>query len=235
MTLSVGDVENKQFTPAMRGYHVDQVDDFLDEIVATLRAHEQKVRDAQDRIRTLESDLSSRGSDETTISRAFLAAQRSADALIAEAETQAGRIRGDAETEAGRLTGERDEQRKKLLDEIAVMRAAVIHLRTRLGELAGTVATDVTAMEQAMDAAEAEVREPLFATPSLLDEESSPSESAPDEEAAPEAIEETIEPPATNQAPSTNREVANIIDELPSLDLTEEGPSRVSTRPWERG
>lgn len=235
MTLSVGDVENKQFTPAMRGYHVDQVDDFLDEVVVTLRAHEQKVRDAQDRIRTLESDLSSRGSDETTISRAFLAAQRSADALIADAETEAGRIRGEAEVEADRLTGERDEQRKKLLDEIAVMRAAVIHLRTRLGELTGTVGTDVTAMEQAVDAAEAGVLEPLFATPSLIDEESSPSESPPDEESAPEAVSEPIEPPATNQAPSTNREAANIIDELPSLDLTEQGPSRVSSRPWERG
>ena len=43
MTLSVGDVENKQFTPAMRGYHVDQVDDFLDDVVATLRAHEQRL------------------------------------------------------------------------------------------------------------------------------------------------------------------------------------------------
>jgi hypothetical protein len=90
-------------------------------------------------------------------------------------------------------------------------------------------------MEQALDEAEAGVLEPLFATPPLIDEESSPSESPPDEESAPEAVEEPIEPPATNQAPTTNRDVANIIDELPSLDLTEEEPSRVSSRPWERG
>lgn len=234
MTLSVGDVENKQFTPAMRGYHVDQVDDFLDEVVAALRAHEQKVRDAQDRIRALESDVSSRGSDETTISRAFLAAQRSADALIADAESQAGRIRRDAEMEADRLTEERDGQRKKLLDEIAVMRAAVIQLRLRLGELAGAVGADVTAMEEVVDASEAEVREPLFASSPLPEDDHSSEESSVDDP-APIQEEEQVEPPATNLASSTRQEVASIVDELPTLDLTEDGPSRVSSRPWERG
>jgi cell division initiation protein len=233
MTLSVGDVENKQFTPAMRGYHVDQVDDFLDDVVTTLRAHEQRLRDAQDRIRTLEADLSSRGSDETTISRAFLAAQRSADALITDAEEAARRIRRDAETEAAALTGERDEQRRKLVDEIEVMRGAVSNLRSRLGELAGTIGTDVASMEAVLAEAETEVRQPLVAVPTLVEDEPvaespPPAESAstgPEEAAADEAP----TPPATNQS------VASIIDELPTLDLTEEGPSRVSSRPWERG
>jgi cell division initiation protein len=233
MTLSVGDVENKQFTPAMRGYHVDQVDDFLDDVVTTLRAHEQRLRDAQDRIRTLEADMSSRGSDETTISRAFLAAQRSADALIADAEEAARRIRRDAEAEAAALTGERDEHRRKLIDEIEVMRGAVSNLRSRLGELAGTVGADVATMEAVLAEAETEVRQPLVAVPPLVEdepvEESPPAaeSTSPDPEDA--AADEAPTPPATTQS------VASIVDELPTLDLTEEGPSRVSSRPWERG
>ncbi|HEX5672466.1 MAG TPA: DivIVA domain-containing protein [Acidimicrobiia bacterium] len=233
MTLSVGDVENKQFTPAMRGYHVDQVDDFLDDVVATLRAHEQRLRDAQDRIRTLEEDLSSRGSDETTISRAFLAAQRSADALIAEAEEAARRIRRDAETEAAVLTGQRDEQRRKLVDEIEVMKGAVSNLRSRLGELAGTIGADVASMEAVLAEAETEVRQPLVAVPPIV-----PGEPRPESPAAAESTSTEPEDTAADEAPTplaTNQSVASIIDELPTLDLTEEGPPRVSSRPWERG
>jgi cell division initiation protein len=233
MTLSVEDVENKQFTPAMRGYHVDQVDDFLDDVVATLRAHEQRLRDAQDRIRTLESDLSSRGSDETTISRAFLAAQRSADALIAEAEESARRIRREAEAEATALTGERDEQRRKLLEEIEVMKGAVTNLKSRLGDLVGTIGPEVASMEAVLAEAETEVRQPLVAiTPMFEDEQSAESpataDSMPDE--TEEATAEEAPPP-----PTADQSVASIIDELPTLDLTEEGPTRVSARPWERG
>jgi cell division initiation protein len=233
MTLSVGDVENKQFTPAMRGYHVDQVDDFLDDVVATLRAHEQRLRDAQDRIRTLEADLSSRGSDETTISRAFLAAQRSADALITEAEDAARLIRRDAESQAAALTGERDEQRRKLVDEIEVMKVAVRNLKSRLGDLAGTIGADVASMEAVLAEAETEVRQPLVAVPPLVEDE-------PVIESAPAAESKFAEPeePAADEAPAqpaSNQSVASIIDELPTLDLTEEGPSRVSSRPWERG
>ena len=232
MTLNVGDVENKQFTPAMRGYHVDQVDDFLDDVVSTLRAHEQRLRDAQDRIRTLEADLSSRGSDETTISRAFLAAQRSADALISEAEEDARRIRRDAEAEAAALTGERDEQRRKLVDEIEVMKRAVGNLRSRLAELTGTIGTDVASMDAVLAEAETEVRQPLVAMPTMF--ESEPAvESSPAHESTTTEIEES--PADAPTPPATNKAVASILDELPTLDLTEEGSSRVSSRPWERG
>jgi len=236
MTLSVGDVENKQFTPAMRGYHVDQVDDFLDDVVATLRAHEQRLRDAQDRIRTLETDLSSRGSDETTISRAFLAAQRSADALITEAEETARRIRREAEAEATALTGERDEQRRKLLEEIEVMRGAVANLKSTLGELAATVGTDVAGMQAALAEAETEVRQPLVAMVPMFEDEPtseavSMAEDAPIEEGEPHQDEEMEAGAPT----ATNQSVTSIVDELPTLDLTEEGPARVSSRPWERG
>jgi cell division initiation protein len=233
MTLSVGDVENKQFTPAMRGYHVDQVDDFLDDVVATLRAHEQRLRDAQDRIRTLEADLSSRGSDETTISRAFLAAQRSADALITEAEEAARQIRRDAESEAAALTGERDEQRRMLVEEIEVMKVAVRNLKSRLGDLAGTIGTDVASMEAVLAEAETEVRHPLVAVPPLVVNEPV-AESLPAAASASAEPEET-EPDEEPSPPTPTPSVASIIDELPTLDLTDEGPARVSSRPWERG
>lgn len=173
MTLSPNDVEDKAFTQALRGYQMDEVDDFLDEVVTTLRGHEQQLREANDRIRSLEADLSSRGGDESAISRAFLAAQRSADALIAEAETQADKIKRDAEAEATKLIEDRDQQRRGLLEEINSMRAAVQALKTRLGDLASTVSRDVTAMESAVEEAERGMSAPppLAAAPAPRSEE----------------------------------------------------------------
>ncbi|MGH9892832.1 MAG: DivIVA domain-containing protein, partial [bacterium] len=48
MNLTPIDVEQKAFTQALRGYQMDEVDDFLDEVVATLRSYEQRLREAQD-------------------------------------------------------------------------------------------------------------------------------------------------------------------------------------------
>jgi cell division initiation protein len=216
MSLSPSDVEEKAFTQALRGYQMDEVDDFLDEVVGTLKAHEQRLREAQDRIRSLESDVGTRGGDESTISRAFIAAQRSADALIVEAEEQAAKIRREAESEAALLMSERDAQRKGLLAEIGSMRGAVAALRERLSELAGQVSDEVEMMEATVAHSEAEVREP---DPS--EEVESPEPAAESEE----ATEESAEP-----APAKS-----MVGELPSLDLTEEPASRVSARPWERG
>ncbi|HUO46413.1 MAG TPA: DivIVA domain-containing protein [Acidimicrobiia bacterium] len=227
MNLSPTDIESKAFTQALRGYQMDEVDDFLDEVMTTLKAHEQRLREAQDRIRSLESDLASRGGDESTISRAFLAAQRSADALIADAETQAVRIKREAEAEASRLKEDRDTQRNSILDEITAMRTAVTALKSRLTDLAGSVGHDVAAMESALNDAETEVREPAPVA--------SPAADGDDDEAEPVTRSRSVQSiiddlPKSDQA---NDDVTG--DDLPGLDLTEEPPTRVSARPWERG
>ena len=47
MELTPIDVEQKAFTQALRGYQMDEVDDFLDEIVTALRGYDQRLRDTQ--------------------------------------------------------------------------------------------------------------------------------------------------------------------------------------------
>src|SRR5690606_20003465 len=93
MPLTPIDVQQKTFGPELRGYNMDEVDDFLDEVVATLKDYDQRMRDAQDRIRALEAELASRGEEESAISRALVAAQKQADAIISEAEAEAEVIR----------------------------------------------------------------------------------------------------------------------------------------------
>jgi DivIVA domain-containing protein len=153
MPLTPIDIQQKTFGPELRGYNMDEVDDFLDEVVTALKDYDQRVRDAQDRIRALEAELSTRGEDESAISRALVAAQKQADALVTDAHAEAERIRGDAQVEADQLRADRDTERMSLTQDIARMRATVADLKRRMSELAASAGSDLDAMDEAAAAA----------------------------------------------------------------------------------
>ncbi|MFP3913349.1 MAG: DivIVA domain-containing protein [Actinomycetota bacterium] len=163
MPLTPIDIQQKTFGPELRGYNMDEVDDFLDEVVATLKDYDQRIRDAQDRIRALEAEVTTRGEDETAISRALVAAQKQADAVLEEARQEAERIRSDAFDEADRLRADRDAERMTLTQEIARMRATVADLKRRVVDLATSAGEDLDAMDAAIAAASEEVSGPDIA------------------------------------------------------------------------
>lgn len=160
MPLTPIDVQQKTFGPELRGYNMDEVDDFLDEVVATLKDYDQRMRDAQDRIRALEAELASRGEEESAISRALVAAQKQADAIISEAEAEAEVIRQGAQGEADRLRSERDAERTRLTQEIARMRATVADLKRRIVDLAAAAEANLDTMDAAIADAATEIGSP---------------------------------------------------------------------------
>jgi cell division initiation protein len=243
MDLTPNDVEQKAFTQALRGYQMDEVDDFLDEIVTTLRSYDQRLRDAQDKIRALETDAVSRGGDETTISRAILVAQRSADALLAEAKVDADRIRHTAKAETESLSAAREMERSRLQGEIDAMRDRVSSLRQTLAALAKAVGEQVDGMEDEM--ADAEV----------LLQPSSSDQMDTDEILAPAALLLSDDEEPASRFERSSRDSDDHDDDAAddqasdrplSIDLNEaddddvdfdkeEVVSRISARPWERG
>jgi cell division initiation protein len=221
LNLTPIDVEQKAFTQALRGYQMDEVDDFLDEVVATLRSYEQRLREAQDKIRALESDTTSRGGDESEISRAIITAQRSADRLLTEAKAEAEAIRGQAEADTAAALKRRDEEKDRLQGEVSGMRDLVGSLRARLSELAAAVTSEVDQME-----------DNLSQTLSTLgssggkDSDTTEVEDAKIEEVAGDT------PSFSDIFPGQAGTEVDITD-----DVFEPEPeiARVSGRPWERG
>ncbi len=149
MPLTPIDIQQKTFGPELRGYNMDEVDDFLDEVVTTLKDYDQQIRDAHDRIRALEAEVATRGEDETAISRALVAAQKQADALITDAREEADSIRDHAHDETAQFRAERDAEQMALTQEIARMRATVADLKRRIVELAVSAESDLDEMDQA--------------------------------------------------------------------------------------
>ena len=246
MDLTPNDVEQKAFTQALRGYQMDEVDDFLDEIVTTLRSYDQRLRDAQDKIRALETDAVSRGGDETTISRAILVAQRSADALLAEARGEADRIKHTAKAETESLSAKRDMERNRLQTEIDGMRERVSGLRETLAMLASAVGSQVGDMEAEIATAEADLHPAVPAEPAPLDHlaaEAVPTPMFENGDVSSADENDHADDDSDSDDPADDDEKSE--DVPPRIDLSEadndddfdqeEAVSRVSARPWERG
>jgi cell division initiation protein len=253
MPLSPIDVQQQTFKVALRGYAEDEVDEFLDEVVISLRDYEQRVRDAQERIAVLEEQLAANRETEDAMRRTFLAAQRTADSIVEEAKAESERILGDARGEVDRVTFEQTEQKAQLLAETALLRDRVHGLRASLTELAGgtldrlaEIDTDAvvdrikSSVAPVADLREIEQEEQL-----PLDEEDSPA----DEYAALPAEEIDVhenEDEATDVADFGDEvtdesddsvddvEIAKVPDWITGEGPATEEPQREYRRPWER-
>lgn len=157
MPLTPIDVQQKTFGTALRGYDLDEVDDFLDDVVTSLKDYEQRLRDAQDRISTLELEMNDRGDAEGAIARVLVTAQRSADSIIADARSEAERIVAGAQSEASELSRAKDDEKAEAESEIARIRGIVEDLRTRVTNLAAAVGARVDEADSAITAAEADL------------------------------------------------------------------------------
>ena len=236
MAITPADIEKKTFSTALRGYDLDEVDDFLDEMVVAVRELEEELTRAKERIAQLEQDpgaptpsptpletpqAPAPGIDESAVGRALVAAQQAADRMLEEARHEAERVVGDARSDADTFARDRDERRAAMEAEMADMTGLVAGVRTQLAVLATTVADKL----DEMDAAVADVRdqvagqgeaehgdddtpdEPVAAEPDAHDNEDEDDGAEDDDEAGLEIdIEEADTPDEEDRAGSSEIE-----------------------------
>lgn len=125
MSLTPEDVDKQVFKERFRGYDQDEVDQFLDRVVASI-GELTRERDAlQERLREFERRAEEAGEAERLLQRTLLAAQRSADETIDEARATAEQTvedaRGQAEqiiADAHRRVGDDARQALEVLDHV---------------------------------------------------------------------------------------------------------------------
>jgi DivIVA domain-containing protein len=166
MAITPGDIEKKTFSTALRGYDLDEVDDFLDEMVVGVRELEEELAVARKRVAELEGDPqavaaaaaavppSAPGPDESAVGRALVAAQQAADRMLDDARTEADKIVSDARTEADTFAQERDAKKAEVEAEMSQMTELVAGVRTKLAVLATTVADKLDEMDAAVAGAQ---------------------------------------------------------------------------------
>jgi len=167
MAITPADIEKKTFSTALRGYDLDEVDDFLDEMVVAVRELEDELGRARARIAELEQGQGAvtasteeavappaPGVDESAVGRALVAAQQAADRILEEARSEANRMVGEARSEADNFAREREERKAAIDAEMADMTGLVAGVRTQLAVLATSVADKLDEMDAAVAGAQ---------------------------------------------------------------------------------
>lgn len=147
MVMTPSDVEQKTFSTALRGYDLDEVDDFLDDVIST-------IRDLQDQIAAAKAAKPSAAptpvEDESVIGRVLMTAQATADTMIEDARKEADQLLADARSEADSWTDERDAKRAAAEEEMADLGRLVGSVRNQLAMLATEVADRLDEMDEAI-------------------------------------------------------------------------------------
>ena len=154
------DVEQQTFHASFRGYAEDEVDQFLDDVVASLRTLHQMVADRDQRIVSLAKGDG--GDPDHAVSGALIEAQRTADRIVAEARAEAESV------SAGKTVSAVDEaQYQADLERHTRLKAEPGALQTSFNSIAGATTAAADALGQEAIAAEPTVpaAAPVFEVP----------------------------------------------------------------------
>ncbi|HUY63174.1 MAG TPA: DivIVA domain-containing protein [Acidimicrobiales bacterium] len=150
-----------EFRQTLRGYHIDDVDEYLEKVAVEAEALQEQVRlaaermrQAADRIAQLEqpkqpqppqqalSKAPAAGTTEETLQRTLVLAQKFVDQTHAEAEAQARAIIEQAEKRARAAVSEAEERARSVAADTAErLRTEVARLEAQRAKLAGDVET----------------------------------------------------------------------------------------------
>ena len=155
MALTPSDVEQKTFSTALRGYDLDEVDDFLDEVVVSLRDLQDQLAEARTSTpsTTVVEPIPAPAPtpiDESALGRALVAAQETADQIVADAKAEAERILEEAKAEADSWSADRAAKKAEAEAEMEELASHVAQVRNQLAVLATAVADRLEEMDDAI-------------------------------------------------------------------------------------
>ena len=94
------DIENKRFSKTLKGYNVDEVDDFLDQLTLEYEKLYKENAEYKEKIEESKRDLEHYKSVEHTLQNTLVMAQTTAEDIKSMAQKQADQIIRDAQSEA---------------------------------------------------------------------------------------------------------------------------------------
>lgn len=100
------DIENKRFSKTIKGYNVDEVDDFLDQLTDDYEKIYKENAELKMQIEESQKELEHYKNVEQTLQNTLVMAQSTADDIKSNAQSRADQIIRDAQSEAKRATEE---------------------------------------------------------------------------------------------------------------------------------
>ena len=126
------DIQNKEFEKKIKGYDTEQVDDFLDKIIADYEKLIKENITMRDKLTVLTESLEHYKSIEATMNNALDTARETASGIVINAKAEAENIIARAKLDAQKLSKQIDEEHAKkhremlkLKEEIEVQKARI--------------------------------------------------------------------------------------------------------------
>lgn len=135
--LTIDEIKNISFRKGTLrdGYRAEDVDAFIDEVIATFDQHKKEKTNLVHKIDVLATRVEQYRSDEETVRNALLASQKVSDACIREAKEKAAKIVREAEAkaqallvDANRMTAIEKENYLQLQSDAVALRSELIAL-----------------------------------------------------------------------------------------------------------
>ena len=154
--LTIEEIKNIAFRKSgMGGYRPDDVDEFIDEVIATFEQFKAEKADLLRKMDILATKIEEYRTDEETVRNALLSSQKVADASVKEAKDKAAYIIKAAEkksrailTEAEMATEREKDKYEAVLNESAKLRKEIISLYKKHLALLDEFPTEETAKER---------------------------------------------------------------------------------------
>ena len=113
------DIENKKFNKQMmNGYNVEEVDAFLDEVLADYEKNYKEVSAMNSKVEELNNNLSHYKNIETTLQNTLVMAQTTAEEVKNVAKQQADQIIEEAKKQADEIVKNSKNNARKALDDL---------------------------------------------------------------------------------------------------------------------
>lgn len=120
--LAPSEIDNVRFAKTLKGYNVDEVDDFLDQLTADYEKLYKENAELRDKTENMTKELEQYKKMEYTLQNTLVVAQTAANDIKGTAQKQAEQIIRDAQTEARRSVDELNKQEYEVTKKIEEMK-----------------------------------------------------------------------------------------------------------------
>ncbi|WP_127579652.1 DivIVA domain-containing protein [Paenibacillus koleovorans] len=135
MPLTPLDIHNKEFSKRVRGYDVDEVNEFLDQVIKDYESMLRENKELQNQLQGLQERLNHFSNIEETLSKTIIVAQEAADEVRSNSKKEAQLIVKEAEKNADRIINESLAKSRKVSMEIEELKKQASIYRTRFRTL----------------------------------------------------------------------------------------------------
>jgi len=135
MKLTPLDIHHKEFRNSLRGYAIDEVDKFLDDVADEFERLFKENIDLSERLEAAREQIRGFEAQKETLHNTLVAAQRSAEDITARAQSDANSILKDAEVKAKEIIHDALTQKQKVASELVVIKQAEEDFRATFSQI----------------------------------------------------------------------------------------------------